>query len=105
MGETLLAEAGTIGQVLLVSLVLGAGLPVLFALGLRAMAWGAGGDAEEHEAGVRPAPHPLGRVLGVLCFAVVVLGVVLGITVVVAGGFGLELGFAGGWPTLTEDAS
>lgn len=101
MGETLLTEAGMLGQVLLVSLVLGAGLPVLFALGLRATAWGAGGDAEEHGAGVRPAPHPLGRVLGVLCFAVVVLGVLLGITFVVASGLGLELTFPGGVPSLT----
>lgn len=93
-------ELGMIGQVLLVSLVLGTGLPVLFALGLRATAWGAGGDAEEHGAGMSPRPHPLGRVLGVLCFALVVAGVGLGLTFVVASGFGYELDFAHGFPTL-----
>lgn len=98
----LATEAGMIGQVLLVSLVLGAGLPVLFALGLRALAWGTGGDAEEHAAGVTPQPHPLGRVLGVLCFALVVAGVLLGITVVVASGLGYELDLGSGWPALVE---
>lgn len=93
-------ELGMLGQVLLVSLVLGAGLPVLFALGLRATAWGAGGDAEAHDPGAAPRPHPLGRVLGVLCFALVVAGVLLGITVVVASGSGYELAFSGGLPRL-----
>ncbi len=102
MGGMLTAELGTIGQVLLVSLVLGAGLPVLFALGLRAAAWGAGGDAERHAAGAAPAPHPLGRVLAVLCFALVVAAVLLGITFVVAGGFGRELDLSHGWPALVE---
>jgi hypothetical protein len=102
MLDTLTTELGMIGQVLLISLVLGAGLPILFALGLRATAWGSGGDAEEHAQGVSPAPHPLGRVLGVLCFALVVAGVVLGITYVVASGFGYELAFADGRPTLAE---
>lgn len=104
MGGTLAVEAGMLGRVLLVSLVLGAGLPVLFGLGLRAMAWGAGGDAEEHAVGVRPAAHPLGRVLGVVCFAVVLAGVLLGITYVVASGLGWELSLSHGLPTLTEKA-
>ncbi|WP_263120816.1 hypothetical protein [Cellulomonas sp. RIT-PI-Y] len=56
-------ELGMIGQVLLVSLVLGTGLPVL-------------------------------------CFTLVVAGVGLGITFVVASGFGYELDFAHGVPTL-----
>ncbi len=104
MLQTLTTEAGMLGQVLLVSLVLGAGLPILFGLGLRATAWGSGGDAEEHAEGVSPAPHPIGRVLGVLCFALVVAGVLLGITYVVASGFGWELSFAHGWPALAAKA-
>ncbi|MCG7287792.1 hypothetical protein MHY85_17645 [Cellulomonas sp. ACRRI] len=92
----LATETGMLGQVLLVSLVLGAGLPVLFGLGLRAMARGAGGDAEEHPAGAAPRPRPLARLLGVLCFALAAAGVVLGITVVVASGLGYEVGLGGG---------
>ena len=97
----LATELGMLGQVLLVSLVLGAGLPTLFALGLRATAWGTGGDAEEHAPGAAPRPHPLGRALGVLCFALAVTGVVLGITVVVASGLGYEVSLGGG-PLLVE---
>ncbi len=96
----LMTELGMIGQVLLVALVLGAGLPVLFALGLRATAWGAGGDAEEHPTGVSPRPHPLSTALGLVCFALVVAGVLLGITFVVASGFGDELDFRAGFPWL-----
>lgn len=98
----LTTELGMLGRVLLVSLVLGAGLPILFGLGLRATAWGTGGDAEEHGEGVAPAPHPLGRVLGIACFALVVACVLLGITYVVATGFGWQLSFAHGLPTLVE---
>ena len=86
-------------QVLLVGLVLGAGLPAVFALGIRAMAYGAGGDAEVEQA----PPHPLGRLLAGLCFAVVVAGVALGITVVVAGGFGKEVVFDPVLPTLVDE--
>jgi hypothetical protein len=38
-------------RVLAASLILGAGLPALFALGVRALAYGAGGEAELHESG------------------------------------------------------
>jgi hypothetical protein len=38
----------------------------------------------------------------VLCFALVVAGVLLGITYVVASGFGFELSFADGRPALAE---
>ena len=90
-------------RVLLASLVLGAGLPVLFALGIRSLAWGAGGDAEVHESGVTaPTPHPIGTVIGWLCFGVVLLGVLLGITFIVASGFGKALSFEHLYPTIID---
>jgi hypothetical protein len=90
-------------RVLLAGLVLGAGLPVLVALGIRSLAWGAGGDAEVHDSGVTaPAPHPIGTVLGWLCFVVVLLGVVLGITFIVASGFGKALSFEHVFPTIVS---
>ena len=96
-------EMKAIGQILLVGLVLGAGLPVLFSVGIRAMAWGAGGDAETHAAGqAAAAPHPVGRVIGVVCFAVVLACVALGITYVVASGFGKVLSFDNVFPTLVD---
>jgi hypothetical protein len=88
-------------RVLLASIILGAGLPVLFALGIRSLAWGAGGDAEVHESGVTaPTPRPVGTVLGWACFAVVLLGVALGITFIVATGFGKALSFEHIYPTI-----
>jgi hypothetical protein len=39
-------------KVLAASLILGAGLPIIFALGIRSLAWGSGGEAEVHTTGV-----------------------------------------------------
>ena len=90
-------------KVLLASLVLGAGLPVLFGLGIRSLAWGAGGDAEVHAEGTAgPKPNPIGTVAGWLCFLIVVLGIALGITYVVATGFGKTLSFAHIYPTIVS---
>jgi hypothetical protein len=87
-------------KVLLAGLMLGAGLPALFALGVRSMAYGQGGDAEVHAAGSLPRPHPVGRAIGVLCFAVVLVAVALGITYIVATGFGKALSFDHMYPTI-----
>ncbi|HYO85216.1 MAG TPA: hypothetical protein VES01_01970 [Dermatophilaceae bacterium] len=85
-----------IWKVVVTSLVIGAGLPALFAYGVRAMASGAGGDADaEHAPG-----HPFGRVVAYVCFAVVLAGVALGITVIVAAACGRSAGFQGIVPTL-----
>lgn len=78
-------------QVLLVGLLLGAGLPVLFAVGIRATAHGGA-----------VSPRPVGRALGIMCFAVVVLGVALGIAFIVAGGLGKELTFEHVYPTIRD---
>ena len=88
-------------KVLLAGLILGSGLPVVFALGIRSLAYGAGGEAEVHESGVTgPTPHPAATVVGWLCFAVVLVGVALGITYVVVTGFGHALSFTHGYPTI-----
>ena len=97
-------EMQALGKILLVGLILGAGLPVLFAGGIRALAWGAGGAAETSAGGTAAAPHPLGRVLGYACFAVVLACVVLGITFIVASGFGKALSFEHVFPTLVDKA-
>jgi hypothetical protein len=89
-------------RVLVAGLILGAGLPTLFALGIRAMAFGTGGDAEAPADGVAVAPHPVGRVIGYLCFLIVLAAVVLGITFIVASGFGKALSFEHIYPTLVD---
>ncbi|MFB9376995.1 hypothetical protein ACFFKU_02690 [Kineococcus gynurae] len=87
-----------LGRILIAALVLGAGIPVLFSAGIRSLAWGAGGDAET---GGAPG-HPLGRPLAVVCFAVVVAAVALGVTFIVASGFGKALSFDSVIPTLVD---
>jgi hypothetical protein len=89
-------------KVLLASLILGAGLPTLFALGIRSLAYGAGGDAEVHGTGTGPTAHPIGTVVGWLLFLIVLAGVVLGITFIVASGFGKALSFEHIYPTIID---
>jgi hypothetical protein len=85
-------------KVLVAGLALGAGLPAVFALGIRSLAYGVGGDAEVDHA----PPHPVGRLLAVLCFALVLGGVALGITIVVASGVGKEVVFDPILPVLVD---
>jgi len=88
-------------KVLAAGLALGAGLPILFGLGIRALAWGAGGDAEiPAESIAKTKANPLGTALGWLCFLVVVLGIVLGIAYIVATGFGKTISFERIYPTI-----
>ena len=88
-------------KVLLAGLVLGAGLPALFAVGVRALAHGQPGDGAPSVApGGADASRLAGRLVAVLCFAVVVLAVALGITYIVATGFGKTLSFEHLYPTL-----
>ncbi|GLY98510.1 hypothetical protein [Actinoplanes sp. NBRC 103695] len=90
-------------RVLLTCLILGAGLPILFAAGIRALAWSSGGEPTVTETGVAvPAPRPAGKVLAYACFTVVVLAVLLGITFIVASGFGKAITFDHVIPTLID---
>ena len=63
-------------KVLVVGLILGAGLPALFAGGLVAYSSGSGGT---HDDGAVSAPNPALKALGVLLFAVVAAVVVIAI--------------------------
>jgi hypothetical protein len=84
-------------KVLVAGLLLGAGLPAVFALGVRLTAVGSGqGDVSSPVGAARPAY----RALGLLCFLVAALVVALGITVVVASGFGKVVSFEHVYPTL-----
>lgn len=60
--------------VLVVGLILGAGLPALFAVGLVAYSKGAGGDAD---GGAVTAPNPALKFLGLALFAVVAAVIVI----------------------------
>jgi hypothetical protein len=90
-------------KVLVAGLILGAGLPLLFALGIRSMAYGAGGEAEVHDSGVSgPTRRPIGIVGGYALFAVVLIGVILGITFIVVSGFGKALSFEHIFPMIVD---
>jgi hypothetical protein len=90
-------------KVLLAGLLLGAGLPMLFALGVRSLAYGAGRAAEVDDSGVTGATtRPVGTIVGCALFGVVVLGVLLGIAFIVAGGFGKTLSFAHVFPAIVD---
>lgn len=99
--EQLLAALDAGWRVLLVGLVLGAGLPTMFAFGVRALAWGTGGDAEIHESGVVLKPHPMGRVVAYVMFGIVILSVLLGIGYILAHGLGMTISFDGIVPVFT----
>jgi hypothetical protein len=88
-------------KVLLYSLVLGAGLPVVYALGVRALAIGgpSGGAGAYADAPV-VRRNPVGTVLATVCFLVVLAGVAVGLTYVVASGQGKMLSFDHVYPTL-----
>jgi len=89
MSQVLLAlQAGL--QVLVAAVILGAGLPVIFSLGMRSLAYGTGGTAEVD---VSAQPHPLGRVMAAVCFGVVILAILLGIAWIVGTGMGYVLSF------------
>ena len=85
----------------MVGIILGAGLPTIFALGIRSMAFGQGGDAEVHASGTAPAQaNPIGTALAFLCFAVVLVAVALGLTYLIATGLGKVMSFDHIYPTI-----
>jgi hypothetical protein len=87
-----------IWKVLLYSLLLGAGLPVIYAVGVRVSALGtAGADGVQTQALRRR--HLLGRAVAAVCFAVVLAGIGLGLAYIWASGHGDQLSFEHVYPT------
>lgn len=77
--------ANALWQVLAVGLLLGAGLPTIFALGLRTLFGGQLGVDENGEA-VNAKPTLIRSVVGYACFAIIVAVVLAGIVWIVANG-------------------
>ena len=81
--EILKEAAGALWQVLAVGLLLGAGLPALFALGMRSLA--VGREVTADGTALAGTPRPAGRIGATLAFGVVGLAVLFGIVVIVFG--------------------
>lgn len=75
MGIDFVEIAESISRVLAIGLLLGAGLPALFAVGMRLVAQGTPGDDET----AATAPNPMYRYAGYLLYAIVAAVIILGI--------------------------
>lgn len=95
--DQLWAALNATWRILLIGLLLGAGLPALFSLGVRALSWGTGDpdDAENFTTSWR------GKIVAWLLFAFVILCVVAGLTFIVAHGMGVKITFNGIVPVFT----
>ncbi len=100
--ETLKLVFTAAEHVLIYGFLLGAGLPVIFALGVRALA----GGGSEVATGGGSAPAPPGapgmgsRIVAYAAFGVVIVAVVIGILVIVGAGLGMVVTFDNLVPTL-----
>jgi hypothetical protein len=74
-------------QIVVFGLVAGAGLPALFAVGLRALSMGDRAQTADGagEGAVGGGSNPLGVAVAVVCFAIVLAAVAWGIYFIVAG--------------------
>jgi hypothetical protein len=72
-------EWGALGKIVVVGLVVGAGLPALFAVGVRSLA----GPGSMDDAGQRP---PLRVALALACFGVILGAIVTAIVIIGRGG-------------------
>ncbi len=85
-------------ELLYTGLILGAGLPIIFAVGVRLLS---GSDEPAVDAnGTVASPGVLPRALAAVCFLFVLLGVVTGIMIIVGAGMGKEVSFEHIYPTL-----
>ena len=89
------------GSVLFAGLVFGAGLPVVYAIALRVLTIGATSYADP-TGEVHSTPRLSSRVFSGLLIAVVVAGIVVGMMIIVATGFGKEVSFDSIYPTIVD---
>lgn len=84
--EILTGALDSIWRVALVGLLLGAGLPALFAFGMRSLYGQLPTEAAAHDAAADvPTTGPAGRVVAYLCFGIILAATLFGIVVIVFG--------------------
>lgn len=89
------------GKVLVAGLLFGAGLPVVYALAMRALTLGST-DTTGADGSTRAQQSVLGRVLAGVLVLVVLGGIVLGLVLIVASGFGKAVSFEHVIPTIVD---
>ncbi|WP_206489051.1 hypothetical protein [Rhodococcus sp. KRD162] len=77
--DTLKHTLDSLWQVVLVGLLLGAGLPAIFAFGLKALSVGEPSDEAAATGTTRVARPALATAAAITCFAVVIVAIVAGI--------------------------
>jgi hypothetical protein len=88
-------------KVAVYGLILGAGLPAVFAIGVRSTVLANHAhDGSASSIGVTSSmPPTVNRVVGIVCFVVVVAAVAIGISLIIAAGLGKEVSFEHVYPT------
>jgi hypothetical protein len=83
--ELLTHAFAALWQVVVVGLLLGAGLPAVFALGMRSLSAGRMAGTDGHLRSDAPPVSAAGRIGAYLCFGIVILSALFGIVVIVFG--------------------
>lgn len=89
------------GKVLVAGLVFGAGLPVVYALAMRALTLGSTSTTRA-DGSVRRHQSVMARVLAAVLVLVVLGAIVLGLLLIVASGFGKAVSFEHVIPTIVD---
>lgn len=88
-------------NVLFAGLVFGAGLPFVYAVALRVLTIGSV-DYAAADGTIRSRPRVSSRVFAGVLIAVVIGGIVLGLVLIVASGFGMAVSFESFPPSIVE---
>ena len=88
-------------EVFVAGLVFGAGLPFVYAVALRVMTIGATTYADP-SGEIHSTPRMSSRLFSGALIAVVVAGIVVGMMIIVATGFGKEVSFENIYPTIVD---
>lgn len=94
----LAAEA--IWKVLLASVILGAGLPAIFALGIRSLAWSSKGGVLVADGGESRGGNPAGKVIAAVLFLVIAYAIAAALVFIIASGQGKDISFSHVIPTI-----
>jgi len=88
-------------KVFVAGVVFGAGLPFVYALALRVLTIGSTSYADANGE-IHSTPRMSSRLFAGLLIAVVVAGIIVGLMIIVATGFGKEVSFEHLYPTIVE---